>query len=67
MKPIDTGKTVRFILDPASPPKMSEATKARLAALRDEDIDLSDIPATTAQDWQGAVRGKFCRPIKPSR
>jgi uncharacterized protein (DUF4415 family) len=39
-----TGKTVRFTLDPANPPKLSEETKARLAALKDEDIDFSDIP-----------------------
>ncbi|MEN9866960.1 MAG: hypothetical protein RL748_2550 [Pseudomonadota bacterium] len=30
----------------------------------DGDIDFSDIPETTAQDWQGAVRGKFYRPVK---
>jgi uncharacterized protein (DUF4415 family) len=34
----------------------------RLAALRDEDIDLSDIPERT--DWTGAVVGKFYRPVK---
>ena len=27
-------------------------------------IDFSDIPATTAKDWQGAVRGQFYKPIK---
>jgi uncharacterized protein (DUF4415 family) len=34
----------------------------RLAAMRDEDIDLSDIPERT--DWSGAVVGKFYRPVK---
>lgn len=47
-----TGKTVRFTLDPANPPKLSEATKARLAALRDEDIDCSDIPSSPVNaEW----------------
>lgn len=32
--------------------------------IRDEDIDLSDIPEIT--DWSNAVRGKFYRPIKKS-
>ncbi len=42
-----------------------EAVKEELAALAemsDEDIDFSDIPETSAQDWSGAVRGRFCRP-----
>lgn len=39
-----TGKTVRFTLDPADPPKLSPDTKARLDAMTDEDIDFSDIP-----------------------
>jgi uncharacterized protein (DUF4415 family) len=34
----------------------------RLAAMRDEDIDFSDIPERT--DWSGAVVGKFYRPVK---
>lgn len=33
-----------------------------LEAMRDEDIDLSDMPAV--KDWSGAVRGKFYRPVK---
>jgi hypothetical protein len=37
---------------------------AALAAKPESDIDFSDIPATTAKDWQCAVRGKFYRPIK---
>jgi uncharacterized protein (DUF4415 family) len=35
-----------------------------LEAMSDADIDYSDIPATTAKDWVGAVRGKFYRPLK---
>ena len=33
-----------------------------IKAIRDEDIDTSDIPEIT--DWRGAVRGKFYRPVK---
>lgn len=43
-----TGKTVRFILDPSNPPELSEAAAARLAAMKDEDINYSDIPPTPA-------------------
>jgi uncharacterized protein (DUF4415 family) len=35
---------------------------ARVKAIRDEDIDTSDIAEIT--DWSGAVRGKFYRPVK---
>lgn len=42
-------------------PKIAAELK-RLAAMRDEDIDFSDIPEIT--DWSGAVRGRFYRPIK---
>ncbi len=37
---------------------------AALAEMSDEDIDFSDIPATTHEDWIGAVRGRFYRPVK---
>lgn len=46
-------------------PKMTpewHALAARLAAMPDDTIDLSDIPERT--DWSGAVRGKFYRPVK---
>ena len=44
-----------------------EAIREELAVLAgksDEDIDFSDIPATSSADWNGAVRGRFYRPIK---
>ena len=47
--------------------KLPEHIQRELEALdklRDEDIDLSDIPEPT--DWSNAVRGKFYRPIKKS-
>jgi uncharacterized protein (DUF4415 family) len=37
---------------------------ANLRKMKDEDIDLSDIPEIT--DWSNAVRGKFYRPVKQS-
>jgi uncharacterized protein (DUF4415 family) len=47
--------------------KISESVRKELAALAakpENEIDLSDLPATTEQDWRGAARGKFYRPIK---
>jgi uncharacterized protein (DUF4415 family) len=35
-----------------------------LAAKPEGEIDFSDLPATQREDWQGAERGKFYRPIK---
>lgn len=37
---------------------------AALAAKSESEIDLSDLPLAAAQDWRGAVCGKFYRPIK---
>jgi uncharacterized protein (DUF4415 family) len=37
---------------------------ATLRKMKDEGIDLSDIPEIT--DWSNAVRGKFYRPVKQS-
>ena len=49
------------VTDPKFTPEML-AQLERLNAMRDEDIDLSDIPEVT--DWSNAVRGKFYRPVK---
>ncbi len=38
--------------------------RAALAARPEDSIDFSDLPATKSKEWQGAVRGKFYRPIK---
>lgn len=38
------GRTVKFKLDPKKPPKLREATQARLKAMTDQAIDFSDIP-----------------------
>jgi uncharacterized protein (DUF4415 family) len=39
-----------------------QARLARLAAMKDEDIDFSDIPEVT--DFTGFKRGMFYRPVK---
>jgi uncharacterized protein (DUF4415 family) len=47
--------------------KATESLRKRLAVLAarpENEIDFSDIPATSAEDWNGAVRGRFYRPIK---
>ena len=37
---------------------------AKLAAMSDEQIDYSDIPATTPEQWREAEQGRFYRPVK---
>jgi uncharacterized protein (DUF4415 family) len=47
--------------------KVPESLRKELAALADKpenEIDFSDIPATTEQDWKEGERGRFYRPIK---
>ncbi|PRC93374.1 BrnA antitoxin family protein [Solimicrobium silvestre] len=47
--------------------KIPESLRKELAALAaksEHEIDFSDIPATKQEEWDGAVRGKFYRPIK---
>jgi uncharacterized protein (DUF4415 family) len=46
--------------DPLSPEMLAQLK--RLEAMRDEDIDTSDMPEVT--DWSQAVRGKYYRPVK---
>lgn len=62
-----SNKIVRYEFDPTNPPPLTDAQReelARLAAMRDEDIDLSDIPPLDETFWANAVRGKFYRPVK---
>jgi uncharacterized protein (DUF4415 family) len=52
---------------PETLPPLTEAQIAnlkRLAALPDSEIDTSDIPELTAEQWKHAVRGRFYRPVK---
>ena len=47
--------------------RTSEQRKAmidRLANMRDEDIDTSDIPEISEERFRTAVRGMFYRPVK---
>lgn len=37
---------------------------AELAAMSDEDIDLSDIPEMTDDEWQAALKRGVYRPVK---
>lgn len=43
---------VRFRLDPENPPQMTPEQVKALRELRDEDIDLSDIPEQTGGGWR---------------
>jgi uncharacterized protein (DUF4415 family) len=52
---------------PETLPPLTEAQIAnlkRLAARPDSEIDTSDIPKLTAEQWKHAVRGRFYRPVK---
>lgn len=58
---------VKYEFDPANPSALTEkqqAELATLAALPDDAIDYSDLPAMSERDWQGAQIGRFYRPIK---
>lgn len=50
-------KTIRRSL----PPHL-QAEAERIAAMPDEDIDLTEMPEK--RDWTNAERGKFYRPVK---
>lgn len=48
-------------------PELTETDIAALEALAarpDSEIDLSDAPELTAEQWKTAVRGSFYRPVK---
>ena len=47
-----------------TPKKTMDDELAALAAMSDDDIDFSDIPELTDEEWSRAVRGKFYRPVK---
>lgn len=46
--------TVSHTLDPKNPSRMSREEKKQFDALRDEDIDYSDIPELDADFWANA-------------
>jgi len=58
-------KMVRYTLD--SLPKLTKTRRAQLKALAarpDSEIDTSDIPEMTDEQWKNAKRGHFYRPRK---
>lgn len=50
----------RYVRSELTPEMLAQLDQ--LAAMPDDDIDLSDMPEVT--DWSNAVRGKFYRPVK---
>ena len=47
--------------------KVPESVRKELSALAakpENEIDFSDIPATTKDAWRGASQGRFYRPLK---
>lgn len=60
-------KTVKFEVDLAALPPLTEVQKAELqalAALPDKQIDRSDMPPLTEAFWENAVRNPFYKPVK---
>lgn len=58
-------KMVYYTYDPDNPPPLPKRHVRELEKLRDlpdDQIDFSDIPATTAKDWEGAIRNPFLYP-----
>jgi uncharacterized protein (DUF4415 family) len=47
-----TTETVRFTLDPKRPPVFTKKARARLDAIKDKDIDYSDLPSTRGVVWK---------------
>jgi uncharacterized protein (DUF4415 family) len=48
-------------------PRLTEADRVHLLALAaqpDSEIDFSDIPELTDEQWKRAERGRFYRPVK---
>jgi uncharacterized protein (DUF4415 family) len=58
-------KMVSYTLDTLPP--LTEADRRQLrkiAEMPDSEIDTSDIPELTEEQWKNAVRGRFYRPVK---
>jgi len=56
---------VRYKRKPGDPlTRRQKENLKRIAEIKDEDFDLSDIPELTDEWFARAVRGKFYRPIK---
>jgi uncharacterized protein (DUF4415 family) len=58
-------KIVRFDLNSIPPLKEAQRQNLRaLAARPDGEIDTSDAPEMTDEQWKNAERGRFYRPVK---
>ncbi len=58
-------KMVSYMLETL--PELTEAQIANLkvlAARPESEIDSSDIPVLTAEQWKKGIRGRFYRPVK---
>ena len=58
-------KIVSYTLDTLPPLTEEDRVKLKALATRpDSEIDLSDIPELTEEQWKTAERGHFYRPVK---
>jgi len=60
---------VRYEVDLANLPPLTEAQRAEIAALAarpDSEIDYSDVPQLAEDFWKTAVIGRFYKPTKTS-
>ena len=64
MKGDDMGKIVRRTWEEMEKHKISPEAIARMEAIKDKDIDFSDIPPLTEKFWKNAVRNPLYRPVK---
>jgi uncharacterized protein (DUF4415 family) len=62
-------KNVKFTLDTANPPPLTDAQQTEIKALSnmaDKEIDFTDIPELTDAFWKNAVQNSYYRPTKTS-
>ena len=62
-------KMVKYVIDLQSPPPLTSKQKAeirKLAAMPENDVDLTDIPPLDERFWKNAVRGDLYNPVKSS-
>ena len=62
-------KHVRFDIDLANLPPLSEAQKAELEALAakpDSEIEVGDVPTLSEAFFSNAIQGRFYKPTKTS-
>jgi uncharacterized protein (DUF4415 family) len=60
-------KTKMVSYKPETLPPLTETRRAQLRALGarpDSEIDLSDIPELSAEQWKKGIRGHLYRPVK---